>query len=252
MRALPDCQATRTLRARFTGSEGLAIIEEWVDSVIGNEDRSECFGQTAVARAMRKLGVERHDSDDMLCDGELRLVEDRWIAYIRTGQPERRRRFTVAHELGHAALYSVDPRIDQGGPGVERVCNLFAAELLMPASLVRNIWRNGSDAEAIKTLAWRTASSLSASCVRLAEHVGTITTGLASTDGAIIEQYGANSGGDLQAIVSLVSRSARKGKASLRTPRGLTMSTQAVDGRIVFVAQRMAGNAPVPAGAEHA
>jgi hypothetical protein len=239
MLVLPDCPATNALRTKFPGLEGAAAIENWVDQVVGDEDRIQCFGVTAAARARRKLEVMHRSHDQMLGEGELRLDGDRWIAYIPDSQPRRRARFALAHELGHAALYAVDPKLDQCGPGVERICNLFAAELLMPEKLVEHIWCTWPDAEAIWRLAWKTASSLSASCIRLAEHVGTITTGLASADGLITERYGAKLDGVLRGSVSVVSRSAHKGKASVQILRELTVSIRASDGRIAFVVQRM-------------
>ncbi|WP_195763537.1 ImmA/IrrE family metallo-endopeptidase [Duganella guangzhouensis] len=58
-----------------------------------------------------------------------------------------RQRFTVAHELGHYALGHKDAPRDSGnfqssGDFRERQANRFAAELLMPASLVIKYYQN--------------------------------------------------------------------------------------------------------------
>jgi hypothetical protein len=56
---------------------------------------------------------------------------------------ERRRRFTIAHEIGHFVLHpelSLPERgglVTEAGRAVEREADAFAAELLMPEDLVR-------------------------------------------------------------------------------------------------------------------
>lgn len=69
------------------------------------------------------------------------------IEYNVTEAPVRQR-FTVAHELGHFALGHEDAPRDTGnfqssGDYRERQANRFAAELLMPASLVSRYFQNG-------------------------------------------------------------------------------------------------------------
>lgn len=63
-------------------------------------------------------------------------------------EPPVRQRFTVAHELGHFALGHEDAPRDAGnfqssGDPRERQANKFAAELLMPASLVIHYYQSG-------------------------------------------------------------------------------------------------------------
>jgi hypothetical protein len=74
--------------------------------------------------------------------GRLSLRNDGWRISVRESTPWRRARFTVAHELGHILLCEM--LVDEPGalhalqdaehwPAVERLCNVAAAELLMPA-----------------------------------------------------------------------------------------------------------------------
>jgi len=62
---------------------------------------------------------------------------------VRGGGNERRRRFTIAHEIGHFVLHDGRPLYERGGPvneasrRLEREADAFAAELLMPEHLVR-------------------------------------------------------------------------------------------------------------------
>jgi len=69
------------------------------------------------------------------------------IEYNVTEAPVRQR-FTVAHELGHFALGHEDAPRDGGNfqssvDPRERQANRFAAELIMPASLVTHYYQNG-------------------------------------------------------------------------------------------------------------
>jgi hypothetical protein len=86
----------------------------------------------------RRVGAVVERSDELAEDG--RVEDSPWSTRIllRGGAPEDRTRFTLAHELGHLVL--ADPEVlrlvhvalDEESVDVERMCNAFAAELLMP------------------------------------------------------------------------------------------------------------------------
>ena len=69
------------------------------------------------------------------------------VAFVNADDVLGRRRFTAAHELGHAVLhrermgrYVADPEIaeaDEAATEVEREANRFAVELLMPEDVIR-------------------------------------------------------------------------------------------------------------------
>jgi hypothetical protein len=75
------------------------------------------------------------------------LLPSRWEIWIRRDEPTPRRRFTVAHEIGHHLLHSDGATVLCRPSDVEtargdlrdreREANRFAAELLMPEELVR-------------------------------------------------------------------------------------------------------------------
>jgi IrrE N-terminal-like domain len=84
------------------------------------------------------------------------LLPARWEIWVRRDEPAPRRRFTVAHEVGHHLLHSdgaavlcrpSDVETAQGDVRVrEREANRFAAELLMPEAMVREAAdRDGSE-----------------------------------------------------------------------------------------------------------
>lgn len=91
-----------------------------------------------------------------------------------------RRRFTLAHELGHYLLpnhgrgegYCRGQKLDSWGSSLsrmEREANEFAAEVLMPAPLISDLLAAEPDYASASKISQRCESSLSASAYRLAE-----------------------------------------------------------------------------------
>lgn len=84
------------------------------------------------------------------------------VIYVNSGDGPQRRRFTIAHELGHyiqnrdsKEMAYVDNRDEMASTGTdpkERWCNAFAAELLMPESVVKKYWAQGWEFERIREL----------------------------------------------------------------------------------------------------
>lgn len=80
--------------------------------------------------------------------GYYRIFNGQPSIEYNVSEPPVRQRFTVAHELGHFALGHQDAPRDAGnfqssGDVRERQANRFAAELLMPTSLVSQYYQNG-------------------------------------------------------------------------------------------------------------
>lgn len=78
---------------------------------------------------------------------------DSFLIEVNEAHSENRRRFTLAHEISHYLLHRhlmgnglVDNQMYRSGLSdrVESEANRLAAELLMPASLVRAAWRGGN------------------------------------------------------------------------------------------------------------
>ena len=97
------------------------------------------------------LGVQV-DEFDLGCDcsGVLIRQEDRAVIGVNRFDHPNRRRFTIAHEIGHYVLHERETYVDTGyrvnfrdldsGSGTkseEIEANRFAAALLMPESMVR-------------------------------------------------------------------------------------------------------------------
>jgi Zn-dependent peptidase ImmA (M78 family) len=99
----------------------------------------------AIAEDLLGLAVERQDLGDV--SGKLLPAERRIL--VNAAEPETRQRFTIAHELGHWVCQCVgaaspqpvycraeDVGVDPEARALEREANIFASNLLMPASAV--------------------------------------------------------------------------------------------------------------------
>ena len=109
------------------------------------------FDPYAIAEAL-KVEVREETLDGP--EGYVLREAGRWCAVISARAAKTRRRFTLAHELGHVLLFrarenghaehflryrssSFQPNLDQD-PDEEALCNAFAQELLMPLDEFQN------------------------------------------------------------------------------------------------------------------
>jgi len=114
------------------------------------------------------LGLRIEERSDIECSGmllpaEWRIVLNASEAVSDAGHPIRRRRFTIAHEIGHWVCHvlgaeQVEPvycrAVDLSSETdrtLEREANVFAAELLMPEPAVRATWAEIGDVAACAT-----------------------------------------------------------------------------------------------------
>jgi hypothetical protein len=79
-----------------------------------------------------KLGITGFEVADLAGSGEIRRDGERFRIFYSNYLSVERRRFTIAHEMGHAILEKAGPNLLQRGKEVERLCDMFAVELLMP------------------------------------------------------------------------------------------------------------------------
>jgi Zn-dependent peptidase ImmA (M78 family) len=95
-----------------------------------------------------EMGVSVYWSDMDDTDGALSMNIETGNAeiFVKSGAPNARMRFTVAHELGHLMLHDFtgvihrDAKDEYGGPR-EYQANMYAADLLMPEWMVRHVGR---------------------------------------------------------------------------------------------------------------
>jgi len=125
--------------------------------------------------ALPWLGIERAASFPLA--GAITQTDYGWIIALRDEDPLVRQRFTLAHELKHV-LDDEPMRLLPGGlyPAIggygehertERVCDRFAAALLMPRRLLRADWADGL--QDIAKLAARYHVSREAMTIRLSQ-----------------------------------------------------------------------------------
>ena len=101
----------------------------------------------SIAEDLLGLAVEVRDDSTvsgMLLPGRARIL-------VRSDEPEQRRRFTIAHELGHWICQCLEGErgrvycraeeigVDPEAKALEREANIFAANLLMPESSLRDV-----------------------------------------------------------------------------------------------------------------
>jgi hypothetical protein len=78
----------------------------------------------------------------VLVEGEKVIVE-----YAEAAKSEKRKRFTIAHEVGHLVIWNVSQdrrrlpaRRSPTGSEIEELCNKLAAEILAPRREVQRLW----------------------------------------------------------------------------------------------------------------
>ena len=125
-----------------------------------------CFGLRVCERSPAELraapGCPALDPGDTLSGLLLPSRAEIWVNAEEAEQWPTRRRFTIAHELGHWVMHrgqqtlfcrskaiKADER-EVEGPDIEEEASIFAASLLMPRDLMRRYWeRSGKDHQAM-------------------------------------------------------------------------------------------------------
>ena len=111
-------------------------VDESIERIIERLLAGERKRPTDLQRLMETLGVsELVFDEDLVVPGELRRVADSLTIVLLPSLSEGRRRFTIAHELGHAIFESTGPGCPRKGRELERLCDKLAATMLMPRSL---------------------------------------------------------------------------------------------------------------------
>lgn len=102
-----------------------------------------------------------------------RLPDGRWVISLNAEEHELRRRFSMAHELGHTIVDEVGEtmlpaqRFASHHERLERFCDRFAGALLMPRVLIRADWCDGI--QCVERLSRRYRVSRPAIRVRLSQ-----------------------------------------------------------------------------------
>ncbi len=130
-----------------------------------------------------EAGLEVRDRALMGCEATLLGYGDRGIVTVATGVSPERRRFSIAHEVGHweqhrgqSFVCRVEERaLDKAAKTKEREADDYASSLMMPTDLFREAMRSTKGGVAIATinaLATTFKASFPAAAIRYVELAG--------------------------------------------------------------------------------
>ena len=121
--------AERRIRALVPKAE---TLNDAIEGVVAELLEDLACPPTDLSQVGGKLGVQEICYERFPGSGELHKTKDGYRILCSSDQPHARQRFTVAHELGHVIVERTGRGAPRVGKGVERVCDMLAAELLMP------------------------------------------------------------------------------------------------------------------------
>ena len=154
------------------------------------------YARAAARRELESLSIEALDEisiediaarrDLFVADGDLHGADGRTVPHEGAGiirirrsiTQTQRRRFVIAHELGHWVLHQRQGGIsscserdmlkyETGSPEAE--ANYFASEILMPGKLVRSLCNVPPSFAAIENVARRCTTTLTSSAIRFVQ-----------------------------------------------------------------------------------
>lgn len=181
---------------KHKGTASRAFCEHWGEITVPSAARkaletmipssSRPVIPVSLEAAARRVGIEQVlDVEMSNCDGLLsRTPSGSYIATLRRSQGATRKRFTLAHEIGHAIVFrSIGHRAERAD-GVqlscraesaderdeERLCDALASELLMPrVQFLETMEAFGVSASTVPSLGRRFGVSLQAASRRVAQ-----------------------------------------------------------------------------------
>jgi hypothetical protein len=120
----------------------------------------------------RKLGVSRIVEQRLPFDGGLfQLPDGELVVKLNSESPFVRKRFTLAHEVGHLLLKTVPAfrSAQRTDVALERTCDIIAAELLMPSEEAMAFIRTMGEPspEKLKIISSKYAVSLHVAAIRV-------------------------------------------------------------------------------------
>jgi len=125
----------------------------------------------------RKLGISRIIHQRLPYEGGLvRLADGELVIELNSDSPFVRRRFTLAHEIGHLLLNTVPAFRSRSrtDAALERTCDLLAAELLMPTEETTEFVRGlgAPSPEKLRDIASKYAVSTQTAAIRMCDGLG--------------------------------------------------------------------------------
>lgn len=128
-------------------------------------------------KVAKLMGVTRIIPRKQVEEGRLERNRAGTLIYVRAGSSFARRRFTIAHEIGHLLLSGDNEALQayrsRTRTTEERFCDDFAAALLIPSDWVSSQFNHlPRNLDTVRRLATHASVSLAAAAVRLNEIAG--------------------------------------------------------------------------------
>lgn len=144
-------------------------VEEAVPVVVASVLSGIPSPPTNLEAVAERLGVVQISGEELSISGELRRERAGLKIVYSSMLPPGRRRFTIAHELGHAIFETTGPGCPRSGKELERLCDMLAKELLMPTDKFKARLQGPLSLEKLNTLAREFDASLASTAIRCAE-----------------------------------------------------------------------------------
>lgn len=155
----------------FAGS--VATVEDAVRAVATRFLRDVACPPTDLEALKDHLNVRRIEPIEGLpISGELRPDGDGLAVVYSASMPEGRKRFTIAHEFGHAVFEQTGPNCPRHGVELEKICDMLASEFLMPSEVFRARLSLNIRPKEIFRLAREFGTSIAATSVRCTQLLG--------------------------------------------------------------------------------
>lgn len=166
-------RARRTVGAAERRLRALAptagTLQDAVTTVVAEVMQGVACPPTDLVALGRKIGVSEICYESFPGSGELHRVGKAYRIVCSSDQSPARRRFTVAHELAHVILERTGRNAPRTGRTVERVCDMLAAECLMPRNEFERRLPAAPTCDDVRRLSGVFATSLRATSIRCAE-----------------------------------------------------------------------------------
>lgn len=147
-----------------------STVESAVRKVANDLLRGIRCPPTDLDAIMRRVNVTRHEPrEDIVGSGALVKDEGGFKILYYAKMPYVRKRWTIAHELGHAVFEGTGPNPPRRGRELERLCDMIAAEILLPRTYLATRMRGDMCLKNVLELANEFETSVAATAIRCAE-----------------------------------------------------------------------------------
>ena len=155
--------AERRIRALAPDAQ---TLDEAVKYVVADVMQDVACPPTDLVELGRRVGVQEISYESFPGSGELHKEKGEYRIVCSSDQSLSRQRFTVAHELAHVILERTGRNAPRVGGSVERVCDMLAAECLMPTSVFEARLPTTLTLNDVTNLARTFATSITSTAIR--------------------------------------------------------------------------------------